>query len=115
MRYNFIVFPLCVSTVWAELLQAGNGQTLELSTPLNLTDLDLTVPFNTSTPNLNALDIQCDGSKYGFNPNLADCDGARSYIAPDSEQQVFGERHTGLPDNVFPLPYAIVGGKQSIL
>lgn len=59
----------------------------------------------------NALNVQCNGNTYGFNPNIADCEQAKSYIVPDSEQILWGERHTGLPAEIFPLPYAIFGGK----
>ena len=55
--------------------------------------------------------IRCDGSLYGFNPNIADCEGAAHSIIPDSEQLIWRERHTGLPEDYFPLPFAVFGGR----
>ncbi|KAF6228107.1 hypothetical protein HO133_007835 [Letharia lupina] len=60
---------------------------------------------------LGALSVRCDGALYGFNPNIADCEGAAQFIVPDSEQLVWGERHTGLPVGIFPLPFAVFGDK----
>ncbi|KAF6223370.1 hypothetical protein HO133_000212 [Letharia lupina] len=115
MRYLSVTIPSWASAILATPLQGPDGQTIELSKAPNLTTLDLLLPSNASIQDLNAssgngLDIRCDGARYGFNPSLSDCEGARSYIVPDSEQYVFGERHTGLPTSTFPLPYIIMGG-----
>ena len=72
---------------------------------------------NTSTeaPGLDAagsIAITCDGALYGFNPSIADCEGAVQSIAPDFEQMVWGQRHTGLGINIFPLPFAVFGGTR---
>ena len=109
MRYVFMTFPFWA---WATPLQ---GQTMDLSPALNLTSLDLLFPPNATVQNLDAssgrgLDIRCDGATYGFNPSLSDCEIARSFIEPIQEQFVFGERHTGLPESTFPLPYMMMGG-----
>ena len=87
---------------------------MALSTAPNATSPDLLFPSNVFIEKLNfpsarGLKIRCDGARYGFNPSLADCEGAQSYIAPDSNKITFGERHTGLPDTTFPLPYMIMG------
>ncbi|KAL9075171.1 MAG: hypothetical protein Q9161_001857 [Pseudevernia consocians] len=93
-------------------LHSTYGQATDLSTVLNSTSLDLLVPSEGDIQDLNAsYDIRCDGARYGFNPSLSDCEGARSSIPPDSEQFNFGERHTGLPPDTFPLPYIIMGDK----
>ena len=63
-------------------------------------------PFNAS----NVLRIQCDGEKYGFNPDVADCQNARSYYTRSSKLFTYGERHSGLGEMVFPLPYRMMGG-----
>ncbi|KAF6239980.1 hypothetical protein HO173_001588 [Letharia columbiana] len=60
---------------------------------------------------LGALSVRCDGALYGFNPNIADCEGAAQFIVPDSVQLVWGERHSGLPVGIFPLPFAVFGDK----
>ncbi len=115
MRYVLLFLSFRASAVSATPLQSTDDQTIGLSTALNLTGLDLLVPSNASTEDLDAsnagsLRIHCDGETYGFNPSLADCEGARSYIPPESEQYTFGDRHTGLPEYVFPLPFMIMGG-----
>ena len=92
-------------------LHGTYGQATDLSTALNSTSLDLLVPSDRDIQHLNAsFDIQCDGARYGFNPSLSDCESARSNIAPDLDPFNFGERHTGLPHDTFPLPYIVMGG-----
>lgn len=115
VRYVFMLFPFWALAILATPLQGTDGQTIDVSTAPNLTSLDLSFPSNASIQDLNVssvggLDIQCDGATYGFNPSLSDCESARSHIAPDSEQFIFGERHTGLPGSTFPLPYILMGG-----
>ena len=111
MYYVFMLFSLLALAIMAMPLHSTYGQATDLSTVLNSTSLDLLVPSEGDIQDLNALyDIRCDGARYGFNPSLSDCEGARSYIPPDSEQFNFGERHTGLPPDTFPLPYMIMGG-----
>ena len=107
---SFSIWALALS---AMPLQGTHGQTVKVSTA---TSLDLLVPSNASFQDLDApsgrnLNVRCDGAKYGFNPSLADCEGARSYIAPESTQFTFGDRHTGLPEGTFPLPYMMMGGR----
>ncbi len=112
ISYVFILFLSWALAILAAPLQGTNVQAMDLS---NLTSLDLLGSSDGSIQAFNAsnrggYDIRCDGAKYGFNPSLSDCEGARSYIVPDSEQLNFGERHTGLPESTFPLPYVIMGG-----
>ena len=116
--FRHCVFISCLSWFLAILaipFQETHVQTMALSTAPNATSLDLSFPSNVSVEELNApsawgLYIRCNGARYGFNPSLADCEGARSYITPDSNKITFGERHTGLPETTFPLPYMIMGG-----
>ena len=114
-RHVFMSFSTWFSAILAIPFQETHVQTMPLVTLPNTTSLDLLFPSNVSVEELNApsargLNIRCDGGRYGFNPSLADCEGARSYIAPDLNKITFGERHTGLPDTTFPLPYMIMGG-----
>ena len=114
-RCVFISFLSWFSAILALPFQERHIQTMALSAALNATSLDLLFASNVSVEELNApsargLDVHCNGARYGFNPSLDDCEGARSYIAPDSNKITFGERHTGLPDTTFPLPYMIMGG-----
>ena len=71
---------------------------------------------NTSVPALNAsaenrFNVHCDGATYGYNPNLIDCDQAVDYLIPDTTIWTFGQRHTGLPIEVVPLPYRVMGDR----
>ena len=59
----------------------------------------------------NKLQIQCDGEKYGLNPDLADCQNARSYYKRSKERFTYGERHSGHGADIFPLPFRTMGGK----
>ena len=113
-RCVFIFHLRWFSAILAIPFQETNVQTMALPTAPNVTSLDLWFPSNVFVEKLNfpsarGLTIRCDGATYGFNPLLADCEGAQSFIAPDSKKITFGERHTGLPDTTFPLPYMIMG------
>ena len=75
-----------------------------------------TVLLNTSNPTLvtsedNAFNIRCDGETYGYNPNIRDCESAKEYLNPDAKMWIFGERHTGLPAGIVPLPYRLMGDR----
>ena len=59
----------------------------------------------------NDLHIQCDGEKYGSNPNVIDCQDARSYYKRSSQLFTYAERHSGQPASAFPLPVRQMGGK----
>lgn len=112
--YLLKALPLLIGSTLATPLQGQGAQQLTSTLPANLTNLRF--PGNKSTSTVltsgeNTFDIKCDGATYGFNPNIADCDEARSYIVPDSDQLYWGERHTGLPQEIFPLPFVIFGGK----
>lgn len=115
MHYVFISYSFLALIVLARPSQGTDDQIINLFPNLKFRSLDLLSPSNASIQDLNTssrrgLNIQCDGAKYGFNPSLSDCQVARGYIVPESEQLVFGERHTGLPQDIFPLPWVIMGG-----
>lgn len=59
----------------------------------------------------NTFNIRCDGETYGYNPNILDCESAKEYLHPDPKMWIFGERHTGLPEDIVPLPYRIMGDR----
>ncbi|KAM0796759.1 hypothetical protein BDR22DRAFT_824859 [Usnea florida] len=114
--YVLIPFSFLTLAILAKPSHSTNDQTIHLSSVLNLTSQDQLFPSNASIqdPNPssgNELDIQCDGANYGYNPSISDCEGARSDIPPDSEQLIFGERHTGLPESTVSLPYILMGDK----
>ena len=104
---------LCMSAVLAKPLRITNENNLSPS-PSNLIDLAFGSNVSNGTtdtePSAN-FNVQCDGDLYGFNPNIADCERAAQSIIPDRQQIVWGERHAGLPFEIFPLPFAVFGGK----
>ena len=57
------------------------------------------------------LDIMCSGEHFGLSPNVQDCHSARRQIRSDSTQRKWGQRHTGLSEPYFPLPYRVMGGE----
>ncbi len=79
---------------------------IDFRLPNNISDDEATIQLNAS----NKLQIQCDGDKYGFNPDVADCQDARSFYKRSSQLFTYGERHSGHGSNVFPLPYRLMGG-----
>lgn len=82
-------------------LQQLGGHGIGISLTSNTSQSSLPLNGTTVTASdtvLNAPNIQCGGAKYGYNPNILDCEDAKEYVAPDTKQWTFGERHTGLPD-----------------
>ena len=109
----FSVSSLCTIVVRAKPLQSPSAS-------LSSSVVDAAFVSNISTGSSalnttaeNAFNIKCDGNRYGFNPNIADCEGAVQTIAPEWEPFVWGQRHTGLPVGTFTLPFAVFGGKSS--
>ena len=114
----FSLISLHTGTILAKPLQATTEKDPSPSvSPENLINAGFLSNSSASNPTLarisaeNAFSIQCDGAFYGFNPNIADCEGAAQSINPDSDQLTWGERHTGLPADIFNLPFAVFGGK----
>ena len=102
---------LCAVAAVSKPLQIVNENSLNLPVsnfPAS-TVLNTSTPTIASDPSANYL-VECNGALYGFNPNIADCERAAASIVPDGDQITWGERHTGLGD-VFPLPFAVFGGK----
>ena len=95
---------------FASLEQAAENSPLQLlpiesSLTKNISIEEATTIVNTS----NALQIECDGEKYGMNPDEIDCQNARTFYKPSTELFTYGERHTGQGPNVFPLPFRLMG------
>ena len=80
----------------------------------SLSELNLPMPNASLTAGPLPLDIKCSGAHFGWSPSISDCESAKGYIVPDSTQYPWGQRQSGLGDDVFPLPYRIMGGKWSI-
>lgn len=68
-----------------------------------------TLPLNISAEN--SFMIHCDGGTYGYNPDIRDCEKAKELVSPDTTIWTLGERHTGLPATVVPLPYRVMGNR----
>lgn len=113
----FIFLSLCAVAILAKPLQITTERTPSPSVSPYLTDAAFVSDMSTSNLALNTsaenlISIDCNGDLYGFNPNIADCEGAAQSIIPDSDQLIWGERHTGLSGDVFPLPFAVFGGES---
>ena len=98
-----LFFPLALTLISRP--PNAEYQTIQLS-PANIPSNTLTTKVNAS----NELQIECDGEKYGFNPNVADCQNAKSYYKHSTVLFEFGERHSGHSIDVFPLPFRLMGG-----
>ena len=66
-------------------------------------------PLETSGEN--ALNIQCDGDTYGYNPSILDCEDAQGYLPSGTQTFAFSERHAGLPLGTIPLPFRVMGSQ----
>ena len=107
-----LIFLGPLTFTFASTLQSTSDQTIRLSPPdplslANISGDNAATALNASS---NAIQVQCDGEKYGFNPNVGDCQNARSYYKRSSKLFTFGERHSGHAIDVFPLPYRLMGG-----
>ncbi|CAD6563575.1 MAG: hypothetical protein ASARMPRED_000064 [Alectoria sarmentosa] len=116
LYHVFSFLSLCAVAILAKPLQITSGNAPRQSVSANLIDAAFAsdVSISTSASNTsaqNSMSIDCNGALYGFNPNIADCQGAAQAIVPDIGQTIWGERHTGLPGDVFPLPFAVFGDK----
>lgn len=105
------IFVFALALTIASSLQEVGDQTIQLSPvgfrlPANVSNDGPEFQLNAS----NVLQVQCDGEKYGFNPEVADCENARSYYKRSSQLFTYGERHSGHGIHVFPLPYRLMGG-----
>lgn len=101
-------------TVSATTSQPTEDSALKLSAIPNI--VEPIFPSNASVPTSNAsaengFTIRCDGEAYGYNPNILDCEDAKEYLLPDASTWTFGERHTGLPADILPLPYLVMGDR----
>jgi len=118
------VAPFLWSIFWsiyaatAKPLTTKDYQALDLTlatTPSELLFSPTQPIISVNTSAGNRFTVQCNGSRFGYNPNLSDCQSAKGYIYPDSEQRTWKERHTpGQTELDFPLPFRGMGGIQSL-
>ena len=87
-------------------LQDAGEQTTQLL-PANISENEFPGGLNAS----NELRIECDGQKYGFNPNVPNCQNARTLYKRSAQLFTYGERHSGYGVDVFPLPFRLMGGE----
>ena len=87
-------------------LQGAGEQTIQLL-PANISEDQFAGGLNAS----NELKIVCDGQKYGFNPNVPDCQDARTLYKRSAQPFTYGERHSGHGVDVFPLPFRLMGSE----
>lgn len=112
----FNIVSLCTVAIFAKPLQMMTKNTSSLSMSPDLIDATFMPNTSASTPALNTsvenfLSIECNGDLYGFNPNIADCEGAALFIPPDSDQMTWAERHTGARYPFARLPFAVFGDR----
>ena len=77
-----------------------------LSVALKEFEIDTPFAVNVSTGSDNPLKIQCDGSNFGKNLNVASCTKVFNYIDKRVPEKVFADRRTGIPADVL-LPWRI--------
>lgn len=109
----FSFVSLYTGAVLAKPLRIVNENTLSSSVS-NIVDAVFGSNVSTSTPALDPpanYNIECNGTLYGFYPNIADCENAAQSIMPDRDQITWSERRPGSPSDFFPLPFAVFGGK----
>ena len=100
-----VVLAFCLILTLAGPLQDAGEQTTQLL-PTNISGTEFP-GFNAS----NELKIECNGQKYGFNPNVPDCQNARTLYKRSAQLFTYGERHSGHGPDVFPLPFRLMGGE----
>ena len=91
-------------------------QDLYPSTLSNVPESDSSWTKPNISPNVSAdnakLYVECDGSSYGYDLDLLDCEIARAYVAFDAQQYSWAQRDSPIfqKDIMSPLPYRVAGG-----
>lgn len=65
----------------------------------------------TSSDLMDDIHIECNGSSYGFDLDITDCELAKAFVPANSEVLVWAERHTSSLKRYQPLPYRSMGEK----
>ena len=120
IRLAIIVITVLAANTWASeppKLQAISPAIITSDTlpPFNISNsLQLsnqtTIALNASAVD-NEFGFVCDGSVYGFNPDVQDCLGALDKFGEGRDRIKFAQRHTPAAEeeNVFPLPWRWMG------
>ena len=104
-------FALMTYEVSASPLLGAGVHIPGLYLPLNVsrsTSTSILPLSNISTKK--ALNVECDGARYGDNLSIADCKDAKGYIFSGSKQFAWVARHTPFQKAHFALPYRYMGG-----
>lgn len=105
LTFSFFAFTKALSEVVDQALQLSSLPNLPEFYPSNQSN-------SSSGPSTeNRFHVECDGDYFGYNLNIGDCQDAESYITVDSTQRTFAQRHTGMEQSAFPLPYRLMGGR----
>ena len=120
IRLAILVVIALVASTWASeppKLQAISPDIIASDTlsPLNISNSfqlpnQTTIALNNSAEG-NEFGFVCDGSVYGFNPDVQDCLGALDKFGEGRDRIKFAQRHTPAAEeeNVFPLPWRWMG------
>ena len=111
-------YASCLWTlVLARPLAVSPVKPIQLAPPADIIDGSL-YPISVSSEAALSLDVtgdnihvQCNGSAYGFNLDIVDCEQAKAWFPVNGEQEQFAPRHTGWQKRIFPLPYRSLGDK----
>ena len=106
---------MCLAhAILAKPLLASGPQSLALSS--NFTEFGASVNQSVSLLNTsanNAINVECDGGKYGFLPDVTDCRSVRDTMMPGETEFVFLDREDEPPagtSDPLPLPVRLMGG-----
>ena len=108
-------FALIAYTESANGFLEAENRFITVSPPSNLSHLTSSSNRSSTPSNAlfdNALDIKCNGTKYGDNLNIADCKDAKTFILSGSDQIPWVQRFTLFPSPHFFVPYRYMGGKS---
>ena len=111
-------YALCL---WTVVLATPQGLPIPAGGLANIRvlgnqSLNPMVMFNESVTSFNVtadneIQIQCNGSSYGFDLDINDCEEAKAYFPASSDQVRWATRNTGWQKIIFPLPYRAMGDK----
>lgn len=115
---TYALFICFVSALLAKPLHAVDDQTLESDLGDLRPDSHSSIMLSSSNTSLSSVNvsrsndgsINCDGEKYGFNPDIADCTSALGHQLVGQAQVKFGQRGRASARRFVHLPYRLMGG-----
>ena len=106
-------FHLLTSAAITKPLHLPVSQTISIVQPMDFPDSlsPSNPPIQSVNVSLkNGIEIECDATRFGVNPNLADCMTANMLTPSSDIDHIWVQRHSGGPDIRYPLPFRIMGG-----